>query len=68
MQRLTRVMAVAVVCACSKSRTEAPAGIQDGISLRSMSGCAAVERAIQDAAVQEMRHTLEGSLTGGVVG
>lgn len=59
MARARALVLALSLAACAKS--QAP-GIESHVALRSVSGCPAVERAIQDAAVHQMRQDMESSL------
>jgi len=60
---------LALAASCS-SRDGQPARIVNNVALHAVQGCPAVEKAVQDAAVAEMRHRLEAQihwLSGGVI-
>ena len=67
MLRRLPLIALALAASCHKS-DEHPAPVAAKAALRAVEGCPAVEKAVQDAAVAEMRHRLEGLIhwRGGV--
>jgi hypothetical protein len=57
-----RLCWILLALACGKDLPPTAASIQRNVSLRSLAGCPAVEAAVQDSAVSEMRARLESAI------
>jgi len=57
-----RLCWILLAVACGKDLPPTAASIQRNVSLRSLAGCPAVEAAVQDSAVTEMRARLESAI------
>jgi uncharacterized secreted protein with C-terminal beta-propeller domain len=58
----------ALVLACSKAQTPAPADVQQNVALTEVSSCGQLSAIVQDAAVHEMRATLDAYKSGPGIG